>query len=402
MLLDEELTESMRQHTTSFRAGVGYGGARIGDSIVDFENQGMDEACTDLPPSPMLVEGQRNNNNNNNNNGSPIPDFRDFDAQPSLGVSTDNIGLLIFSGLQQQMGMGAAPGFDNAAGLTAARQFDSNNSDDGGQGPSTMTVMPLQQQSQSRFNVRVNPSMQMVSSGGMKRSASREALFQRTDLSVSKFSRGCPLESCSFLERGVSFGGTQDVSPSVSGVKESWDLKITVEERDFSKGYVCGTMYANGFNCSENSGAGGGEKNPVVTFWEGALIDSYNHFFYTQKWGASKTTDRSHWLKLAPFCKAFNNKTNTTNQQNQSQNQDPIDLTGQPFIYMRLKEKYFLNEEPGGNLTIAGFYYLCISRATGEVTGYYFDPNSTPYQEVKLQVIYEGESGFISAGGDLI
>jgi hypothetical protein len=242
----------------------------------------------------------------------------------------------------------------------------------------------------------------MVSSGGMKRSASREALFQRTDLSVSKFSRGNPLESCSFLERGVSFGGTQDVSPSVSGVKESWDLKITVEERDFSKGYVCGTMYANGFNCSENSGAGGGEKNPVVTFWEGELIDNYNHFFYTQKWGASKTTDRSHWLKLAPFCKAFNNKTNTTNQQNQSQNQDAIDLTGQPFIYMRLKEKYFLNEEPGGNLTIAGFYYLCISRATGEVTGYYFDPNSTPYQEVKLQVIYEGESGFISAGGDLI
>ena len=70
--------------------------------------------------------------------------------------------------------------------------------------------------------------------------------------------------------------------------------------------------------------------------------------------------------------------------------------------FAETKEKYFLNEEPGGNLTIAGFYYLCISRATGEVTGYYFDPNSTPYQEVKLQVIYEGESGFISAGGDLI
>jgi len=380
MLLDEELTESMRQHRRLRTTGLGSPGARVGDSIVDFE-------CTDLPPSPMVVEQSRNSGSNNNG-GSPIPDFRDFDAggtpQVPLGVSTDNIGLLILSGLQN---MGAAAAAYENSGLAVARQSDVRQQQQQQQFGDERENQHSRQLSQSHVNVRVNPTMH-IGLSGMKRSASRETLLQRADLSVSNFSRGQPLESCSFLERGVSFGGTQDVSPSVSGVKESWDLKITVEERDFSKGYVCGTMYANGFNCNESSN----EKSPVVTFWEGELIDNYNHFFYTQKWGASKTTDRNHWLKLAPFCKALN-----TNP-----NQDPIDLTGQPFVYMRLKEKYFLNEEPGGNLTIAGFYYLCISRATGDVTGYYFDPNSTPFQEVKLQVIYEGENGFISAGGDLI
>ena len=79
-----------------------------------------------------------------------------------------------------------------------------------------------------------------------------------------------------------------------------------------------------------------------------------------------------------------------------------VDKLSSAHVYLRLKEKYFLNEEPGGNLTIAGFYYLCVSRSTGEISGYYFDPNSTPYQRVSLQVTYEGSGGYTTAGGDLV
>lgn len=55
---------------------------------------------------------------------------------------------------------------------------------------------------------------------------------------------------------------------------------------------------------------------------------------------------------------------------------------------MRWKENFFVNmreEGSGCSLTIAGFYYVCLSRETGKIEGYYYDPNSTPYQKLELQ-----------------
>ena len=365
MLLDEELTESMREHT--YRQTN-----QVGDSVVDFEDQGLglglrladatDEACAEYP----MIDGSVMNNNplagavGAGAVGGASDDLYSLD-QP-MDVSTENIGLLVFSSLQS---MAPATG-----GRERSNGVMSNTT-----GASRL--------GRRHVNVRVNHAMQM------KQCLGRDGL-QRADLSATKFQRSGALEPCAFLEPGVTFRGTQDVSPSISKARESWDLRITVEERNFSKGYICGTMHANGFNCSSTD-----ERSPVVTFWEGELIDNINNHFYTQKWGATKAIDRNHWLKLQPFCRAIADRGTKPDQ-------EAMDLATQPFIYMRLKEKYFLNEAPGGNLTIAGFYYLCISRATGEISGYYFDPNSTPYQKVKLQVMYEGSGGFSSAGGDLI
>lgn len=52
---------------------------------------------------------------------------------------------------------------------------------------------------------------------------------------------------------------------------------------------------------------------------------------------------------------------------------------------MRWKEKHFVNvQETNCGLTIAGFYYTCLDRATGVIDGFYFDRNSTPYQRLSL------------------
>ncbi|QDZ21657.1 vacuolar import/degradation protein Vid24 [Chloropicon primus] len=341
MSLDEELTENMRRYRTSTAYRASHGGG-YSDATVDLEallrspSEAQDSIMMSLDDACAEME------------------MPELDNSLRAASASSSLGMLVFSTLQNLRGR---------------------------QDLSTPVRRGVRAVRQAAYQAA--------------RKKERRGGLTRVDLSTENFSRRTPLQPCTFLEPGMTFEGVQRVSSS-SSPSESWDLKITVEERNFAKGYVCGTMYAKGFNC------GSGESEPVATFWEGQLIDNVNYSFYTQNWGASKAIDREHWTKLAPFSDIFSNSEEGGKVADHNNAQEPVDLANQPYIYMRLKEKYFLNDEPGGNLTIAGFYYLCISRATGEMTGYYFDPNSTPFQRVSLQVTYEGSRGFISAGGDLI
>ena len=40
--------------------------------------------------------------------------------------------------------------------------------------------------------------------------------------------------------------------------------------------------------------------------------------------------------------------------------------------------------EDGCGLTISGFYYVCLRRSDGGIEGLYYDPQSSPYQHLKL------------------
>jgi hypothetical protein len=51
---------------------------------------------------------------------------------------------------------------------------------------------------------------------------------------------------------------------------------------------------------------------------------------------------------------------------------------------MRWKELFFINVSEDCHLTIAGFYYICLSRRTGRVEGFYYDSNSQQPQELEL------------------
>ena len=365
MAMDEELTETYRRYQD---ASGERGGRRllVGDSAADFEavfrermeeafdeedEMVVDDACEDLLAAAAATTA------------GPLGDARDGVRQP-FGVSTENLGMFVFTTLQN---------------MDRSRQAAADSS------------RPRARPSLAETR-RPTASGSPASGGGSKRDHRGRLVRSRADLSPESFARPVPLEPTSFLEPGMSFEGSQNVSPS--SPSESWDLKVTIEEADFKRGYVCGTMHATGFNCGDSAQGG----SPVATFWEGEIVDNVNHSFYTQKWGANKSIDRKHWSRLAPFTRRLRELVPGGGQLEQ----EPVDLASQPYVYLRLKEKYFLNEEPGGNLTIAGFYYLCVSRSTGEISGYYFDPNSTPYQRVSLQVTYEGSGGYTTAGGDLV
>ncbi|KAJ2906452.1 hypothetical protein GGI21_004032 [Coemansia aciculifera] len=62
------------------------------------------------------------------------------------------------------------------------------------------------------------------------------------------------------------------------------------------------------------------------------------------------------------------------------------------YIFMRWKEKSFVNLNPHEvELTIEGFYYICMNRRTGIIEGVYFDLTSQPYQLLTLRP--EGSCG---------
>jgi hypothetical protein len=42
-------------------------------------------------------------------------------------------------------------------------------------------------------------------------------------------------------------------------------------------------------------------------------------------------------------------------------------------------------DDSGCGLTISGFYYVCLRRSDGRLEGLYYDPQSSPYQCLKLE-----------------
>lgn len=62
-------------------------------------------------------------------------------------------------------------------------------------------------------------------------------------------------------------------------------------------------------------------------------------------------------------------------------------LSSYHSIFMRWKESFFLNarDDMGNSLTISGFYYICLSRETGSISGFYFDPSCAPCQKLELE-----------------
>ncbi|KAL3137890.1 hypothetical protein ABBQ38_005142 [Trebouxia sp. C0009 RCD-2024] len=186
---------------------------------------------------------------------------------------------------------------------------------------------------------------------------------------------------CSFLQGGQHFHGTQRVSQASAAASEDWGVQVTIEEVNQQTGYVCGSMRAENVPQA---------KTPVLTFWEGDIIDNVNHCFITSKWGADKKIDVKHWPKFKGF--------EPLRRQVQAAGGRCDGLSAHSHVFMRWKEKNFVNVGDDCGLTIAGFYYICISRQTGTIEGFYHDPNSSPFQKLQLVPMRkEQRQGYVSS-----
>ncbi|KAK4396213.1 hypothetical protein Sango_1457900 [Sesamum angolense] len=159
-----------------------------------------------------------------------------------------------------------------------------------------------------------------------------------------------------------AFSGTQNVSSLQKD--EAWRVNVRIQGCDLDHGYLCGTMEALNVPMADT---------PVVTFWEGEIVDTKNYTFFTGKWGATAEDDIKHWTKFPSFSPLLS--------QVEVDGGKSLDLSIYPYIFMRWKEQYFVNVGTDCGLTIAGFYYVCFSCSDGSINGFYYDPNSryTPF-----------------------
>ncbi|XP_021744035.1 glucose-induced degradation protein 4 homolog [Chenopodium quinoa] len=180
---------------------------------------------------------------------------------------------------------------------------------------------------------------------------------------------------CTLLRVGQAFSGTQNVSSVQKD--EAWRVNVRIQGCDLEHGYLCGTMEALNVPMADT---------PVVTFWEGEIVDTKNYTFFTGKWEATPEDDIRHWTKFQSFAPLLS--------QVEVDGGKSLDLSNYPFIFMRWKEQYFVSVGTDCGLTIAGFYYVCFSCSDGSIHGFYYDPNSSPFQKLELKSSNEGRYGF--------
>ncbi|CAH9131741.1 unnamed protein product [Cuscuta epithymum] len=97
-------------------------------------------------------------------------------------------------------------------------------------------------------------------------------------------------QPCTLLSAGQAFSGTQNVSNQQKD--EAWRVNVRIQGCDLDHGYLCGTMEALNVPMADT---------PVVTFWEGEIVDTKNYTFFTDKWGAAAEDDIRHWTQFPSF-----------------------------------------------------------------------------------------------------
>ena len=137
---------------------------------------------------------------------------------------------------------------------------------------------------------------------------------------------------------------------------------------DWGRGRLSGTMTAQGIPQ---------QAGPVTTLGHGEIINMQH--------GMTAAEDLQGWSKFPEFAAL-----RCTSPRGLSQiSTADIDASG--CIFMRWKEHAFLSEvsrDPGpGALTIAGFYYVMMARASGRVTAWYSDPSYHPLQRLALRPV---------------
>ncbi|MEW5296854.1 MAG: hypothetical protein WDW36_000104 [Sanguina aurantia] len=211
-----------------------------------------------------------------------------------------------------------------------------------------------------------------------------------------------PLLACT-LPNQQTFRGIQTLSPTsprtgsqtrLSALSDEWTVEVRLQHVDLGSSYVCGEMHATsavpgfynpprtagGWNAGSGSGgaaAAAAAQKPIVTFFEGEIVDNKQVTFLTGKWAACPATDASHWRRMEGWDGV---KGAACRGRGLAEG-----LADSPCIYMRWKEQFFVSLPPGCCLlTIEGFYYIALNRQTGALHGLYYDPDSVPFQELRL------------------
>ncbi|KAL1971129.1 hypothetical protein VTN77DRAFT_80 [Rasamsonia byssochlamydoides] len=159
---------------------------------------------------------------------------------------------------------------------------------------------------------------------------------------------------------------------------EHWPVKVTIHSVDYSTMTLSGTMEA--YNIPDKTSPA--RDAHIITFLEGEIIDFNTHTLETKSFKADAEIDSTYWRELQPF----KNLTDDEMIKNLVSKRWVTEELTKGWILMRWKERCFITPtDARQGLTISGFYYISLRRDTGEIDGLYYDPGSSPYQQLSLK-----------------
>uniref|UniRef100_A0A6G1SJK1 Uncharacterized protein C17orf39 n=1 Tax=Aceria tosichella TaxID=561515 RepID=A0A6G1SJK1_9ACAR len=155
---------------------------------------------------------------------------------------------------------------------------------------------------------------------------------------------------------GSSFSGFQ------KSQNENYEVNVKIQHVDYDSSYLCGYLCIAHLTKSHPS---------LTTFFEGEII-SEKYPFRTRKWEATEEIDLAHWSMFEDFRENYSLTFNCDSF-------DYDKLKNSDYIYMRWKERFLVPDHKVKHVegaSYAGFYYICYSKRTSQIEGYYFHINS--------------------------
>lgn len=238
-----------------------------------------------------------------------------------------------------------------------------------------------------------------------------------------------------------------EVVTTHSPQQDRWPVKVTVHSVDYERMSLSATMEA--YNVPSHphqhqslltgaieGGTSFTRTSSITTYLEGEILDFNTHTLLTESFKSNASNDATYWSKLPPFLMYSEEEI----IQNLTSRRWFNDVLSKEWILMRWKERCFVkplnrstsqlsahssaapavltpstsfsssreynstHDWSGGNgdseqgsfddsgcgLTISGFYYVCLRRSDGKLEGLYYDPQSSPYQCLKLESVKGG------------
>ncbi|KAL4881308.1 vacuolar import and degradation protein-domain-containing protein [Aspergillus karnatakaensis] len=163
-----------------------------------------------------------------------------------------------------------------------------------------------------------------------------------------------------------------------SGNPERWPVKVSIHDINTKDMTLSGTMEA--YNIPDKTSLS--HDAHIITFLEGEIIDFNTHTLETKNFKADAEIDSTYWRELQPF-KDLTDEEMTRNLVSRKWITEEL---CKGWILMRWKERCFITPtDARQGLTISGFYYISLHRETGHIEGLYYDPGSSPYQQLSLK-----------------
>jgi hypothetical protein len=250
--------------------------------------------------------------------------------------------------------------------------------------------------------------------------------------------------------RALAASNGQEVVTTHSPQQDHWPVRVTIHAVDYDKMTLSATMEAYNVPSHPHS-LQQSLLNPtppvtrtasITTYLEGEILDFNNHTLLTESFKSTPQNDATYWRKLPPFQKYSNeelarklvskrflaeelggewilmrwkercfvkslNRSTSDPRPSQSFSSNDNPSTFSSFnapntahaSFTSSRENYPLDtvtsddqtfDDSGCGLTISGFYYVALRRSDGALEGLYYDPQSSPYQHLKLESMNAG------------